>query len=68
VTVSGGTGQTLALGRVADAAACRANGWYYDDPAAPTQIVACPDTCAAIAAAGSTGVQVLLGSETVVLR
>jgi hypothetical protein len=22
-------------------------GWYYDDPAAPAQIVACPATCAA---------------------
>ena len=31
---------------VADAAACgRSEGWYYDNPKAPTQLVFCPVTC-----------------------
>lgn len=34
--------------RITDYAACARNpngGWYYDDPAAPTQILVCPCTC-----------------------
>lgn len=35
------------LGRVADEAHCDGlrGGWYYDDPAAPTQILLCPTSC-----------------------
>jgi hypothetical protein len=35
--------------RIADLEACSRNpngGWYYDDPANPTQILVCPCTCA----------------------
>lgn len=37
----------LDLGYVESAAACGgvSHGWYYDDPAAPTTILLCPQTC-----------------------
>lgn len=37
----------LELGYVDGAAACAGvgNGWYYDDPVAPTTILLCPQTC-----------------------
>ena len=40
-------GARRALLRVSSAAECSnvVAGWYYDDPAAPTEIVVCPDTC-----------------------
>jgi len=34
--------------RISDFSACSRNpngGWYYDNPAAPTQILVCPCTC-----------------------
>jgi hypothetical protein len=41
----GGTKQTLP--QAANAAACGA-GFYYDDPAKPTTVTLCPDTCKAL--------------------
>lgn len=40
----------LDLGYVEGAAACAgvSDGWYYDDPAAPTTILLCPQTCDAV--------------------
>ncbi|MBI5500353.1 MAG: VWA domain-containing protein [Deltaproteobacteria bacterium] len=38
-------GSTSPIPRVSDPGACPAMGWYYDDPAAPTQILLCPETC-----------------------
>ena len=29
----------------ADCARATGDAWYYDNPAAPTQVVACPQTC-----------------------
>lgn len=43
--------QFYALGRVPTAADCGSgDGWYYDDPAAPTEIHTCPRTCGVIEA------------------
>jgi hypothetical protein len=43
-------GATLEIGYVESMADCAGvtNGWYYDDPAAPTTILLCPQTCEAI--------------------
>ncbi|MBX3272958.1 MAG: hypothetical protein KF729_22035 [Sandaracinaceae bacterium] len=42
-------GRASRIGKVADAAACDARGgWYYDDEAAPTEVVLCPSTCEAV--------------------
>jgi hypothetical protein len=40
-------GATLDIGYVESAAECAnvTNGWYYDDPTDPTQIILCPQTC-----------------------
>jgi hypothetical protein len=67
VTVSGGSSEPLDLGRVPSAADCREGAWHYDVPAAPERIVACPETCDTIKAAGHTDVKILLGCETRVL-
>ncbi|MDB4971730.1 MAG: uncharacterized protein JWN48_71 [Myxococcaceae bacterium] len=64
VTLSGGSAAQLSLGRVADAASCQAGAWYFDAPAAPTRIIACPATCDTIKASGYTAVNILLGCET----
>lgn len=50
----------------ADCARAVGDAWYYDDPTAPTQVLACPKTCNGILknAAGST-VEVLFGCERV---
>lgn len=43
-------GGTLDIGYVESAAECAnvTNGWYYDDPVDPTQILLCPQTCETI--------------------
>jgi hypothetical protein len=40
--------------------------WYYDDNAAPTQILLCPDTCAALSQDTAGTVEIVLGCETIV--
>lgn len=62
-----GQGGSLDIGYV-DAAADCANvehGWYYDDPAAPTTIFVCPQTCDAIQGFVGAQVQVVLGCATI---
>lgn len=67
VKVSGGTGAPLDLGRVPSAASCKDGAWYYDNPSAPTRLVACPATCKSIKDGGYKEVSVLLGCQTLVL-
>jgi hypothetical protein len=60
-TPSSGGGPTL-IGGVNSAADCSATGgWYYDNPAAPTQIILCPATCTAVQSDPSPQIQVVLG-------
>jgi hypothetical protein len=52
------------LGKVENAGECAmfTDGWYFDNPAAPTQIVACPQTCTDVEAGGANAkVEVLFG-------
>jgi hypothetical protein len=42
------------------------NAWYYDDPANPTAVVLCPDTCATLTADAGTTVSVVFGCATIV--
>jgi hypothetical protein len=67
VKISGGTGAALNLGRVPSAAACTAGAWYYDNPSAPTRLIACPESCTSIKSGGYTEVSVLLGCQTLIL-
>ncbi len=42
-------GSPTTIANVGDAASCNGgSGWYYDDPAAPMQILVCPATCTAL--------------------
>jgi len=52
--------------RVPAEADCAAlgDGWYYDDPAAPTEIRVCPATCTTIQATSGARVDILLGCAT----
>ena len=38
-------------------------GWYYDDPKAPTQVVLCPKTCERISAASDARMDVAFGCK-----
>ncbi|MBM4361998.1 MAG: VWA domain-containing protein, partial [Deltaproteobacteria bacterium] len=60
-------GQTVAeLGRV-QPGACAGfqRGWHYDDPAAPTKVVACPDSCELVKGTSGARIDIGLGCETV---
>jgi hypothetical protein len=59
------TGQQQTIGAVANQGACDAaqGGWYYDNPATPTQLIACAKSCEQLNAGGE--VKVVLGCPTV---
>jgi hypothetical protein len=65
-TPGGGSAQTVP--NVANAAACPASGdgWYYDDAAAPTQIILCGSTCATVSGDATGEVDITLGCATVI--
>ena len=64
-TNAAGTAEVLP--QAAGAAACgAAQAWHYDDPAAPGQIVLCPEACQAVRAA-SAAVEVVVGCETLLI-
>jgi hypothetical protein len=60
------SGQKSTLVWVMSAADCDKvpNGWYYDDPKAPTRIMICPSACTAF---GTGTLEILLGCDTVVV-
>jgi hypothetical protein len=65
VLTSAGTEQSI--GRVSSADACAdvAHGWYYDDASAPSKLLSCPQTCAAIRSTPNAQLDVLFGCDTV---
>ena len=64
-TPSGGNPVTIP--KVADKASCPATGdaWYYDNNAAPTQILLCDSSCKVIGADANASVSVVVGCSTV---
>lgn len=66
VSLSDGT-TDVSLGRVDSAADCPRfdSGWYYDDPAAPTRVLACPDTCDRVRSTTNARVDILLDCAVV---
>ncbi len=44
-----------------------ADGWYYDDPVAPTRIILCPSTCSRVTADETGRVDIALGCETLII-
>lgn len=67
VEFDGGIGNQFDVGYVESAGDCDAveNGWYYDDPAMPTAIILCPDTCESIQGIEGASVRVVLGCATI---
>lgn len=68
VDFNDGLGGTLPIPRVDSAAECAGvlDGWYYDNPAAPTRIVMCPQTCEKAQVAKNGSINIAFGCETIV--
>ncbi len=62
-----GLGGGFEIGYVESAAACVdvIDGWHYDDPVAPTKIVACPQTCQKIQGVDTAQINISLGCDTI---
>ncbi len=45
-------------------AACKADGWHYDNPSAPTKVILCPNTCTKVQADPAAKVDLLFGCAT----
>jgi hypothetical protein len=68
VYTPGGGGSPITIPYVMDKASCPASGnaWYYDNPAAPMQIILCDAACGTIEADTMGEVDVTLGCATVI--
>jgi hypothetical protein len=65
VNYTPGGGAPTPILNVPDPSACgTTGGWYYDDPAQPTKIIACPTTCGTLKADANGKVDVLFGCQT----
>jgi len=66
VSITPGGGSAQKIGFVLSEADCAAagDGWYYDDNAAPKQILSCPNTCTTIKGDPDLSVNVLFGCAT----
>ena len=60
LTLTPTAGMPITINNVGSLAQC-GSGWYYDNPAAPTQIKLCPTTCATVLNDSGTKVNVDLG-------
>jgi hypothetical protein len=62
----GGGGMSEEFTQYPNKAACPANGdgWYYDDPMAPTLILLCPKTCTKVSADTMGTVDVVVGCKS----
>ncbi|MDQ3031336.1 MAG: hypothetical protein M3Y87_02895 [Myxococcota bacterium] len=65
----GGAPITFPFVGTPDGAMCPpgADGWYYDDPETPTQIILCPSTCSRIDSDTTGSVDIALGCETLII-
>jgi hypothetical protein len=67
ITYTSGDAEPVTIPQVLGPADCGADGgWYYDNPAAPTEITLCPATCDGIKNDPDAVVEVVLGCKTVV--
>ena len=69
VYTPGGGGSSQTFPYVMTKANCPASGdgWYYDDPAHPTQIILCDSTCTSVEGDATGEVDITLGCSTVIL-
>ena len=70
VDFNDGMGGVLPIGKVELPADCAnvTDGWYYDDPAMPTKILVCPQTCAKIQLAPKASMTIKFGCETIIAQ
>jgi len=61
---SGGPG---VIPNVGDERGCVAGGWYYDDPASPSELTLCPTSCDAVNTLPDARVDVTFGCDTILL-
>ncbi|HBQ19283.1 MAG: VWA domain-containing protein [Sandaracinaceae bacterium] len=64
---SGGDSTVFPYVGGSDGADCTTPGWYYDDPAAPTRIILCPNACTQISGDAGGRVDVELGCQTFII-
>ncbi len=61
------TGPAQTIPRVDGASSCGSGqGWYYDDPVSPTQIITCPATCTMLEGDPNGQVDIAFGCATIV--
>jgi hypothetical protein len=60
------SGMPVTLPNVGSLAGCTGDGWYYDNPSAPTQIIVCPNTCDTLEADTTGMVSVEFGCATII--
>ncbi len=70
VDFNDGMGGVLPIGKVDSPADCAQviDGWYYDDPAMPTKILVCAQTCAKIQLAPKASMTIKFGCETIIAQ
>jgi hypothetical protein len=51
------------VGTKDDCAKADTNGWFFDDPVAPTKIVLCPDTCSRVQASVDGKIDIVFGCD-----
>lgn len=61
VTYRSGDEVRMPLRRVENADACAGDGWYFDDPVEPTEILLCPELCSAVQLDPDARMDVALG-------
>lgn len=61
-------GNKVGLARIPDGEDCDGReGWHYDDPASPTQVISCPTSCDGFQVTGGA-VDVLFGCDSVLVE
>lgn len=63
VTYLSGEEVRAELDRVAGEGACTDNGWYFDDPVAPTTMSLCPEACRTVQADPDARLDIALGCD-----
>ena len=63
VTYRSGDEVRAELDRVASEDACTDNGWYFDDPVAPTTMSLCPEACRTVQADPDARLDIALGCD-----
>ena len=67
VYTSGGVATTFPYVMTKQNCPASGDGWYYDNPASPTQIILCDATCTRVEADHAAEVDITLGCSTVIL-